>query len=217
MPTGKSKHSNRYELLGSLEENHDDEDIVQNPNVQTYGSLANKKIYGGNNKKCKMVTEVKTQTCEYNKAEVKWASRNGLSECVRPQQIQDTDLNSLFDADLELHHIAQGSRWLRLETVMDSVASESVAPPSVAPQVKIEESDGSRWSQTYPRPSGDRLPNLGENKQEVTASDGQAATATYQVADVTRRATLSLVRPKACSLRTQMAFVLASDGRTTCT
>ena len=49
------------------------------------------------------------------------------------QQIQDTDLNSLFDADLELHNFAQRSRWLRLETVMDSSAAESVAPPSVAP------------------------------------------------------------------------------------
>ena len=138
---------------------------MQNPDVQTYGSLANTKIYGGNKKKCKKVTKVKTQTCEYNKAEVKWASRTGLSECVRPQQIQDTDLNSLFDADLELHHIAQGSRWLRLETVMDSVAAESVAP-SVAPQVKIEESDESRRSQTYPSPSGDRLPNLGERNRK---------------------------------------------------
>ena len=36
------------------------------------------------------------------------------------------------------------------------------------------------------RSSGDRLPNLGEKKLDVTTSDGQAATATYQAADVTR-------------------------------
>ena len=51
--------------------------------------------------------------------------------------MQDTDLNSLFDADLELHHFAQGSRWLRFETVMDSGGAESVAPLSVAPWLKI--------------------------------------------------------------------------------
>ena len=142
-------------------------------------------------KKCKKVTKVKTKTCEYNKAEMTWSSTDGVSVCVGPegnaqQQMQDTDLNSLFDADLEVNHFAQGSRWLRLETVMDSGAAESIAPPSVAPWVKIEESDGSRRGQTYLSASGDRLPNLGEKKLDVTTSGGQAATATYQVADVTR-------------------------------
>ena len=102
------------------------------------------------------------------------------------QQIQDTDLNSLFDADLELNQLAQGSLWLRLETVLDFGAAESVAPPSVAPWVKVEESDGSRMSQIYLSASADRLPNMGVKNLEVTTSDGQAATATYQVADVTR-------------------------------
>ena len=45
---------------------------------------------------------------------------------------------------------------------------------------------GAEGGQTYPSASGDRLPNLGEKKLEVTTSDGQAATATHQVADVTR-------------------------------
>ena len=65
------------------------------------------------------------------------------------------------------------------------VQQESVAPPSVAPWVKIEERDWNRRGQTCLSASGDRLPNLGEKKLEVTTSDGQAATATYQVADVT--------------------------------
>ena len=34
--------------------------------------------------------------------------------------------------------------------------------------------------------SGDRLPNLGEKRFEVVTSTGMNATATYQVADVTR-------------------------------
>ena len=70
-PICKSKHCNRFELLGSLEEHNDDEDIVQNPDVQTSGSLDNAEMCGGNKKKCKKVTKVKTQTCEYNKAEMK--------------------------------------------------------------------------------------------------------------------------------------------------
>ena len=95
----KSKRSNRFELLGSLKENNDDEDIVQNPDAQTSGSHDNTKVYGGNKKKCKKATKVKTQTCEYNKREMKQASREGVSLCVGPEgnhqhQIQDTDLKS---------------------------------------------------------------------------------------------------------------------------
>ena len=111
--------------------------------------------------------------------------------------MQDQGLHSLFDADLELHHIAQGSRWLRL----DSAAPESVAPPSTAPRVKVEESDGSNRGRTKLSTSGDRLPNLGDKKLSVTTWNGQAATATYQAADVTRALCavsrmLSLFRPR---------------------
>ena len=92
---------------------------------------------------------------------------------------------------------------------------------------RIEESDGSRRGQTYLSVSGNRLPNLGEKKLEVTTSDGQAATATYQVADVTRalcavsricdKGNTVTFQAEGGSLRTQMAFALTSDGRTTCT
>ena len=58
-PICKFKHSNRFEMWGSLEENNDDEDIIQNPDVQTSGSLDITKISGGNMKKCKKVTKVK--------------------------------------------------------------------------------------------------------------------------------------------------------------
>ena len=40
--------------------------------------------------------------------------------------------------------------------------------------------------QTYLSASEDRLTKMEEKKLEVTTSGGQAATATYQVADVTR-------------------------------
>ena len=61
--------------------------------------------YGGNKKKCKKATKVKTKTCEYDKAEMELASREGVSLGLAPKgspkhQMQDTDLNSLFDADL---------------------------------------------------------------------------------------------------------------------
>ena len=58
---------------------------MQNPDVQTSGSLDNTKFNGGNMKKCKKVTKVKTKTCEYNKAEMTWASTDSVSVCVGPE------------------------------------------------------------------------------------------------------------------------------------
>ena len=58
---------------------------MQNPDVQTSGSLDNTKFNGGNMKKCMKVTKVKTKTCEYNKAEMTWASTDSVSVCVGPE------------------------------------------------------------------------------------------------------------------------------------
>ena len=74
---------------------------------------------------------MKIKTCEYDKAEMKWASREGVSLGLGPEgnpqhQMQDTDLNSLFDADLELTPFAPRSRKQRLDTVMYSGAAESL-------------------------------------------------------------------------------------------
>ena len=74
-------------------------------------------------------------------------------------------LHSLFEADLELNHFSQGSHWLRLEMVRDLGVAESVAPLSMAPWVKMEESDGSRRGQTCPRVLGGRYPNMGEEER----------------------------------------------------
>ena len=92
----------------------------KNPDPQTSSSLDN-----SIRRKQEEVQEdeksVKTKTCEYDKAGMKWASREGVSLGLGPKgspqhQMQDTGLNSLFDADLELTPFAPRSRKLRLET-----------------------------------------------------------------------------------------------------
>ena len=76
--------------------------------------------------------------------------------------------------------------WVKVETVLDSGAAESVAPSSVAPWVKTCESVGSRNGQTYQSASGTKIANEGEKRLQVVTEDGIEAEATYQVADVTR-------------------------------
>ena len=69
---------------------------------------------------------------------------------------------------------------------MDSGAAQSVAPPSMAPGVPIEESPGSQRGQQYVSASGDRMPNMGQQKLQVQTSKGRDAKVLYQIAEVSR-------------------------------
>ena len=76
--------------------------------------------------------------------------------------------------------------WVRIRTVMDSGAAQSVAPPSMAPGVIIEESPGSQRGQHYISASGGRLPNMGQQKLKVQTNEGRDSKVVYQIAEVSR-------------------------------
>ena len=64
-------------------------------------------------------------------------------------------------------------QWVRIRTVMDSGAAESVAPPSMAPGVVMEESPGSQRGQHYISASAGRLPNMGQQRLQVKTNEGR--------------------------------------------
>ena len=76
--------------------------------------------------------------------------------------------------------------WIRVKGVMDSGASESVAPPTMCPHYPIQESPGSRAGQKYLSASDDEIPNLGEQFLSIVTDDYAEGVAHYQVADVSR-------------------------------
>ena len=77
-------------------------------------------------------------------------------------------------------------QWVRVRSVMDSGAAQSVAPPSMAPGIIIEASPGSERGQHYVSASGGRLPNMGQQKMKVQTNEGRDAMVLYQVAEVSR-------------------------------
>jgi hypothetical protein len=79
-----------------------------------------------------------------------------------------------------------GDGYIEVRGVMDSGASESVAPPSMCPHVKITPSAGSLIGQKYVSASDDILPNLGEQTLDVVLPTGHDGHVTYQMADVAR-------------------------------
>ena len=76
--------------------------------------------------------------------------------------------------------------WFRVKGVMDSGASESVAPPTLCPHYKLHPSPGSRAGQHYVSASEDTIANLGEQYLNIVTDAGKGGVAKYQVADVSR-------------------------------
>ena len=73
-----------------------------------------------------------------------------------------------------------------IRTVMDSGATDSVAPPTLAPHVSIAESPGSIRGQCYVSASAGRMPNMGQKVLNVQTNEGKNTTVVYQVAEVSR-------------------------------
>ena len=69
---------------------------------------------------------------------------------------------------------------------MDSGAADSVAPPSMAPQVMIEESPGSKRCQCNVSASAGRMPNMGQKVLKVQTNEGLDTRVLYQNAEVSR-------------------------------
>ena len=76
--------------------------------------------------------------------------------------------------------------WVRVRTVLDSGAADSVAPPTLAPQVEITESLGSKRGQCYVSASAGRVPNMGQKVLNVQTNEGKDTTVLYQIAEVSR-------------------------------
>ena len=84
-------------------------------------------------------------------------------------------------------HTKQGEQgWVNITAVMDSGASESVAPPTMCPHYDIVPSEGSKIGQEYLSASNTVIPNLGEQVLDVMLDDGRETQVKYQIADVSR-------------------------------
>ena len=90
---------------------------------------------------------------------------------------------------LELNHfrgVRTEGEWVKVRAVMDSGASESVAPPDMCPLYPINESEGSKAGVKYRTASNTSIPNLGEQTLNVFLEDGRETKVKYNIADVSR-------------------------------
>ena len=76
--------------------------------------------------------------------------------------------------------------WRKVKSVMDSGASECCAPPDIAPEQEIQDSEGSKRGQKYTAAGGKSLDNLGEKTMPMMTEEGMATQGTWQMVEVVR-------------------------------
>ena len=77
-------------------------------------------------------------------------------------------------------------RWVKVDSVMDSGASAPVAPSTMCPNVKVEDSAGSLRGQTYTSASKHKLLNKGQQSIHACTEEGYFMDVMFQIADVTK-------------------------------
>ena len=115
-----------------------------------------------------------------------------MSKMIKESQASRKGLFPLFKvpAQKELNKFIgqkpDQNGWVKIKGVMDSGASESVAPPEMCPHYPIQPSPGSLSGQNYISASDDLIPNLGEQLLAVVTPNMTEGELKYQMADVTR-------------------------------
>ena len=74
--------------------------------------------------------------------------------------------------------------WLRFSSIMNSGATEGVAPLTTCPHIPLAESSGSREGQEYRTVGGERLRNEGQRHIQAWTDEGSPVGMTCQVAGV---------------------------------
>ena len=76
--------------------------------------------------------------------------------------------------------------WVRIRTILDSGAAQSIAPPSMAKGVPVRPSEMSSQGRSYTSADGGRIENKGQQVLHVTTNEGRQGMTRCQVGDVNR-------------------------------
>ena len=78
--------------------------------------------------------------------------------------------------------LTQQQGYKAISILIDSGASDSVAPPGLFSDIQVFETNASRGGLEYTAAGGHKLPNLGMCRPIVHRTDGSAMTMSFQVA-----------------------------------
>jgi len=96
-------------------------------------------------------------------------------------------INFLGDNRMEYLNVVDGStKWVKIDAIVDSGASDSVGPTGMAPWIKTKASEGSKRGQNFHTACGGEIPNEGEKRVPIVTREGRRGMANFQCADVSR-------------------------------
>ena len=174
-------------------------------NEKKMAKSLNKKMAKGMSKKIKKLPEKVFE--DFTVAELREIIESQLEElAARPEMdVQNEDLmwmdeQHMFEDDpkqnlsgdlLNLNWKSEpenygDSKWVRVDSVMDSGASAPVAPPTMMPNVQVLPSEGSRRGQTWSSASKHKIKNLGEQRLRACTDEGDEMEVLFQIADVSK-------------------------------
>ena len=88
---------------------------------------------------------------------------------------------------MEYLNVVDGStKWVKIDAIVDSGASDSVGPTGLAPWIKTRDSEGSKRGQNFHTACGGEIPNEGEKAIPIVTREGRKGMANFQCADVSR-------------------------------
>ena len=95
-----------------------------------------------------------------------------------------------------LNPLQGGGAWEYFEAILDSGASVTVVPPSLAREYDIVEGEAAKAGVKYEIANGDEIPNLGEKLMPIMTNEGTTRGLKAQVAEVSKplQAVRSLVK-----------------------
>ena len=96
-------------------------------------------------------------------------------------------ISFLGEKQMEYLNVVDGStKWVKIDAIVDSGASDSVGPTGLAPWIKTRPSEGSKRGQNFHTACGGELPNEGEKSVPIITREGKKGFANFQCADVSR-------------------------------
>ena len=116
----------------------------------------------------------------------KWETEGMSDRLMTAEEYSAMYLEICEDA-AEANHIDSSDLvWVKVQSIMDTGAAKSVAPPSLACHLPIAETPESRRGAHFQTAGGGKLVNQGERTVPCWTNVGQAVEMKYSIADVVR-------------------------------
>ena len=170
-------HLNYFGALENIDDEENVDKLMEEDKIEYKKQYPDSKNYSKGSVR-RMINELEKKP-QHKK--VKRVYKPAKEVCMLEKQPVQKEINAFAAATPD------SDGYIKITGVMDSGASESVAPPTMCPQFDIKPSPGSIIGQNYLSASNGVMYNVGEQILEVVTSTGKESAVKYQMVDQVTR------------------------------